>query len=80
MYEIFFKYDDSWNDTEILYLTQTIQRILNVKESLFVEKTLKNEVAIQIQVSSDDEVQKLLNKIYETIIIIEPYKIEYRKL
>ena len=80
MYEIFFKYDDSWNDTELLHLTQIIQRILGLEESLTIERTENCEVAIPVQLSSDKEAQQLLTKIYETVIMVEPYKIEYRKL
>jgi len=80
MYEIFFKYDDSWHDTEILHLTQIIQRILNLEEQLKVKRTENGEVTIPIQISSDEEAQKLLDKIHETVIMVEPYKIEYRRL
>jgi hypothetical protein len=80
MYEIFFKYDDSWNAMEILALMQTIQRILGLEEKLVVKRTESGEVTIPVQISSDDEAQKLLDRIHETVIMVEPYKIEYRRL
>lgn len=79
MYEIFFKYDDSWSESEILELTQIIQRILELKESLVIKKTSSSEIVIPVQVSSDKDIQKLLNKINETVMMAEPYKIGYRK-
>jgi hypothetical protein len=79
MYEIFFKYDDSWNELEILELVQIIQRILGLKESLSVERTLNSEMIIPVRVDSNEDIQKLLDKINKTVMMAEPYKIEYRK-
>ena len=79
-YEIFFKYDDSWSDTEILHLTQIIQRILGLEESLYIARMESREIAIPIpQVTTDPGAQVLLYKICETVLMGESYIIGWRK-
>lgn len=79
-YEIFFKYDNTWADTEILHLTQIIQRILGIKESLTFKRSANQEVVIALNASCDEAVQQLIDKIYKTVIMIDPYKIQYRRI
>lgn len=79
-HEIYFQYDKSWPDTEVLHLVQIIQRILGLEESLSIKHTEKCEVAIPVQASSDREAQKLLDKIFDVVIMVEPYVLGCRRL
>lgn len=80
-YEFYFTYDSSWSDMEILELLQIIQRILNVPEcQSFTRTELVGFVTIPVNVNSHAQMDRLLSKIKEKVIMVAPYVLGYREV